>query len=308
MTITVELISVATGATLFLGILALSIFQKDRSFRREVIAASEPGARSRSALFHRLDEIFLRTRPGRSLAAAMAGAGLTWSPSGAVVLTLVAAAGMGAVVRPLMGWAGAVVAAVLIIVVALHLLKRRRAQRVDRFVAQLPELSRLLANSAEAGLSIRRGLEMAAREMDEPARSEIAQVVSELALGRSLQSGLEHLSERLPSRELGVLMQTIVIQARSGGALVKALSGISATLEERQQLRREIRTATAGATFTAVMVVGVAFGALVIMNLINPGALDQLLSEQLGIIVLVVAGVLFGLGFVLMRAVGKVEL
>lgn len=308
MTITVELISVATGATLFLGILALSIFQKDRSFRREVIAASEPGARSRSALFHRLDEIFLRTRPGRSLAAAMAGAGLTWSPSGAVVLTLVAAAGMGAVVRPLMGWAGAVVAAVLIIVVALHLLKRRRAQRVDRFVAQLPELSRLLANSAEAGLSIRRGLEMAAREMDEPARSEIAQVVSELALGRSLQSGLEHLSERLPSRELGVLMQTIVIQARSGGALVKALSGISATLEERQQLRREIRTATAGATFTAVMVVGVAFGALVIMNLINPGALDQLLSEQLGIMVLVVAGVLFGLGFVLMRAVGKVEL
>lgn len=308
MTITVELISVATGATLFLGILALSIFQKDGRFKREVIAASEPGARSRITLFSRWDEVFLRTRPGRSLAAAMAGAGMSWSPSGAVLLTLVAAASMGAVVRPLMGSAGAVVAGMLVVLVALHLLKRRRAQRVDRFVAQLPELSRLLSNSAEAGLSIRRGLEMAAKEMDEPARSEIAQVVSELALGRSLQSGLEHLSERLPSRELGVLMQTIVIQSRSGGALVKALAGISATLEERQQLRREIRTATAGATFTAVMVVGVAFGALLIMNLVNPGALDQLLSEPLGVVVIFVAGGLFGLGFVLMRTVGKVDL
>lgn len=47
----------------------------------------------------------------------------------------------------------------------------------------------------------------------------------------------------MPSRELNVLVRTIVIQAKAGGALVSALQDIAIALEDRKQLHREVHTA-----------------------------------------------------------------
>lgn len=309
MTVSVEMIVGATAGTLLLAIVTVAIFQRNARFKREVVSAADPGVRHRSRIVVQIDERVLRTRWGKRLAASLAGAGLArWSPSASVLMAVIAAAVAGAIGYGLLGWVFALVAAVGVITVAFQWLAKLRQARVDRFVSQLPELARLLSNSAEAGLSVHRGLELAATEMADPAQTELRQVVSELSVGRTLQGALENLNVRLPSSELAVLMQTIVIQARAGGALVKALSGISATLEERQQLRREIRTATSGATFTGFLVMGIGIGAVLLMNLIQPGVLDDLVSHPIGFIVVCVAFGFFVVGFLAMRRMGKVHL
>ena len=61
---------------------------------------------------------------------------------------------------------------------------------------------------------------------------------------------MENLGERLPSRELSVLVSTLAIQQRSGGDLVRALSDMAATLEARRETQREVKTLMAGATAT----------------------------------------------------------
>lgn len=136
----------------------------------------------------------------------------------------------------LMGKIASAVLAVTFPLVFLRWLEHRRMKRTQRFVAQLPDLARLLANGSSAGLSMRRCLGMAATELMSPACEEIGGVVTQLDIGWPVEQALQKLSERLPSREVGVLVRTIVIQQRAGGELVRALNDIAASLEDRKEL------------------------------------------------------------------------
>ncbi|GAB4084444.1 type II secretion system F family protein [Myceligenerans cantabricum] len=301
---------VAAGlvVTLLLAAATVATLANNAEVERQMVESAEMGVRSRVGLFARLDDRLQRYRWGKRLIALLAGSGLSaWSPSMFLAGTAAASVVAGLVVLPLFGRATAILAMLIVVVAARSWLERLRKQRVDRFVAQLPELARLLANGASAGLAVRRSLEMAATEMPEPAASEVAQVSSEMALGRSLQQALDNLSERLPSRELSVLAQTLTIQGRAGGALVTALSGIGSTLEERRRLRREVLTSTIGAQFSGYTVIFLAFGAVALMNAFSPGVVDEMITNLIGQVVLLVAGGLFVLGYLLVRRLSKVE-
>ncbi|MFI6424189.1 type II secretion system F family protein [Promicromonospora sp. NPDC050880] len=304
----VLLIAAGLFVTLLLAAATVATLADNAEIERRMVESADLDSSSGSRLFDRLDERLQNTRRGQRLTALLAGSGLpTWSPSMLLAGSAAGALAMGVIVLPLYGWATAVLATVLVVVGVRSWLDRRRKQRVERFVAQLPELARLLANGASAGLAVHRSLELAADEIAEPAASEMAQVTAEMALGRSLRDALSALSERLPSRELSVLVQTLTIQGRTGGALVTALSGIGATLEERRRLRREVVTATVGAQFSGYTVIFLGFAAVLLMNAFSPGVLDVMITNLAGQAVLVVATGLFAVGYVVVRRVAKVE-
>jgi len=187
-------------------------------------------------------------------------------------------------------------------------LSAQQGKRVEKFIAQLPELARLMANGASAGLGIRRSLEMSVRELPEPARSEMEQVSGELAVGQSLSAAMNHLSERLPSRELSVLVHTLVIQQRAGGALTTALSRIAATLDDRKQLRREAQTAAVSSLFSGTAVLIMVGLAVVLANAMTPGVIDKMLVNTIGQVAVFLSVGLFVTGFVVMRRVAKVDI
>ena len=208
----------------------------------------------------------------------------------------------------LMGKIASAVLAVTFPLVFLRWLEHRRMKRTQRFVAQLPDLARLLANGSSAGLSMRRCLGMAASELMSPACEEIGGVVTQLDIGWPVEQALQKLSERLPSREVGVLVRTIVIQQRAGGELVRALNDIAASLEDRKELRREVGTTILGASISGYAVILIGLGAVLLMNIAKPGILDMMASSFLGQIALAVAGVLFAGGVVMMRLVSRVDI
>ena len=208
----------------------------------------------------------------------------------------------------LMGKIASAVLAVTFPLVFLRWLEHRRMKRTQRFVAQLPDLARLLANGSSAGLSMRRCLGMAATELMSPACEEIGGVVTQLDIGWPVEQALQKLSERLPSREVGVLVRTIVIQQRAGGELVRALNDIAASLEDRKELRREVGTTILGASISGYAVILIGLGAVLLMNIAKPGILDMMASSFLGQIALAVAGVLFAGGVVMMRLVSRVDI
>jgi tight adherence protein B len=307
--VTVGLIAAVLGLTLTLLVVTTGVLQDNVAYRRRLLAAVDAAPTWRTSPLHGLDDRLRRTRWGSRLAALLNGSGLVGrSPSGFLLVVSGATALAMVVTYPLVGRVGAVLVGVTVVVSVRRWLDRRREARIERFVSQLPELARLLANGASAGLGVRRSIELAAREMDEPAATELTQVSSELGLGQQLDTVLQHLSERLPSRELLVLVQTLIIQSRSGGALVTALSNIAATLDERRQLRREIRTAVVGAAFSGYAVILIGIGSIFLMNLLSPGALDAMFGTFLGQLALLAAGLLFAVGFLLIRRLTRVEL
>jgi tight adherence protein B len=191
---------------------------------------------------------------------------------------------------------------------ARYYVERLRRKRRDEFVSQLPDLARVLANGASAGLSLPAAVQLAARELPEPAAEEMRVVVRELRVGQPVEDALESLRVRLPSRELGVLMTTLVIQQRAGGDTVRALNELSGTLDARKDLLREIRTLLAGSVYTGYVVAGIGVGAIVLINLMSPGVMRDMATSLPGIVALFACGTLWAIAFVAIRRATRVEI
>ena len=237
----------------------------------------------------------------------ISSAGLNWDVAITELALTGATVGTFLLSRLLVGHIAGGIFAILIPAVFFQWLRRRRDQRVERFIAQLPELSRILSNGTSAGMSVERSLILAAHEMSEPASVELKRTTSQLALGWSLDGALSELARRMPSRELNVLVRTIIIQSTAGGALASALHDIALALEDRKQLHREVRTAIIGSAFSAYLVPIIGLAAIILMNMMKPGVLDSMASSFIGRIILLAALLCFGIGALLMKLVSRVE-
>ena len=97
-----------------------------------------------------------------------------------------------------------------------------------------------------------------------------------MKVGRSVEDSLEALRDRLPSREVAVLMTTIVIQQRAGGDTVRALGELAATLERARTCGARSSTLLSGVVFTSYIVAAMAAGTILLINLISPGVTQQM--------------------------------
>jgi len=277
---------------------------------REELRERATGERSRprwARVDARLNAAFERTRPGHKLQVALDGAALRLRAMHAALIALAGAVAGYFLASLIVGRAASVVFGGLVVVALWMWLDHKRELRRDAFMSQLPELARILSNGASAGLSMVSAYGVAVEELDDPARTELQIALEEIRIGQPFERAMENLGERMPSRELSVLVSTLAIQQRSGGDLVRALSDMATTLEARRDTQREVRTLMAGATATSYVVMVIGAAALFLADLIRPGTLDRVARSPLGILALVVAGMLFVVGFVLIRRITRIE-
>jgi tight adherence protein B len=300
-----ELLLVVAAVVGLYGIWLLAISSARRSM---LVERGGVDLRRRRGLADAIDARLVRTQRGADLAGKLRSAGTQLTPTrylAAIAGGMLGAFLIASVVFPVLL---AIVAAGLVLWGGSAWLGRRLARRKEDFINQLPEVARLLSNGASAGLSMPAAVEMAAREIDAPAREELQSVLDEVHLGRSLDDALDSLARRLPSREIAVLMSTLIIQQRAGGDVVRALQDLSSTLDMRRETLREVRTLMAGAVFTSYVVPVLGVGALVMLNTVNSRTLPRMTSSPIGIIALVVAITLYALGSLAIRRITRIEL
>jgi tight adherence protein B len=297
------------AGVLLLALVGIAIYLSGSARRAEL--ASRGAAHDDESLIGRvrraLDRRLRRSAHGQRLTVWLSSAGTRISAADFVLGTTGIALFLWLVMRFLFSGPIALLFAVGITAGAARFyVERLRAKRSDAFVAQLPDLARVLANGASAGLSLPAAVQLAARELPEPAAAEMRAVVQELRVGQPIEDALEALRDRLPSRELGVLMTTLVIQQRAGGDTVRALNELGGTLEARKEVLREVRTVLSGAVYASYIVAGIGIAGIVMMNLLSPGVMRELTSTLPGIAALVVSGALWALGYVLIRRTTRV--
>ena len=300
MSITVRLIFLLLLFTLAFGVWGITLLLDESARKRALWAEATGGAVSAAERMKRIEGRLTVKGPFAVFARKLVSAGLSWSPLGAfstlvAVMVLIIIAG-----QVILGRVSSIIIAAMVPLAFFQWISRRSVQRKEGFISQLPELARIIANGNAAGLSI-------GREMPEPAGQEMRRVSRELDLGWSVDQVLTALSERLPSREVNVLVHTIVIQSRTGGALSDALADISQTLEDRKELRREVSTVILGSAVAGYAVIGIGLGAVVLLNFLQPGTLDYMAGSWAGRILLVISATLFVMGTFLMRIVSRIE-
>ncbi|MEU8544312.1 type II secretion system F family protein [Streptomyces sp. NPDC048717] len=257
--------------------------------------------------FRGVDRRVRRTTLGRALERRISATGLEVTPGEFVVYMAVAVAVLWATGQALLSPFFGPLCGFLGVWIALGYLNWQRQKRIEKFINQLPELSRILANATQAGLALRMALSLAADEMEAPAGDELEKVAQQLAVGTSIDDALGELADRLPSRELVVLVTTLVLANRAGGTVVSSLRNLTETLEERKETRREVRTQLSQVSMTAYSVPVIGIGSLLLIDNMQPGALDRMTGSGIGQIAVIAAFALYAVGFVVIRRVAKID-
>lgn len=304
------IILIALAATLCCGVWGL--YELSMGWRHQRVLASR-GAfngteRNVDTLLDDLDRRLSRTDIGKKVGKRISGSGVRIRVSTFLILlscgVLAAVLFIGEWMAPLFG----IVAAGVVGFVFFAYLRRKQERRKEEFTAQLPELARVLSNATQAGLALRMAIEIASEELDDPARTELKRTSDALKLGQPIEAALRDLEERMPSRELGVLISTLIVSARAGGSLVKALRGISTTLEERKETRREVKTIIGETVVSNWAIGGLGVAALVIVRLITPEALAKMSGSLIGEAVLGIAFFLFTIGLVIISRISRIDI
>ncbi|MFH8471542.1 type II secretion system F family protein [Streptomyces sp. NPDC018000] len=257
--------------------------------------------------FRRLDTRLRRTGLGRKLELKLAATGLELTPGEFFVYALAAMAGLWMIASSMLASFFGPVAALIGLWGTNAFLNWQRTKRTEHFINQLPELARILANATQAGLALRTSIGMAADEMENPAGEELARVSRRLAVGESLEDAMSELTDRLPSRELVVLVTTLVLSNRAGGTVVSSLRNLTETLEERKETRREVKTQLSQVTVTAYAVPIFGLGAMLLMNAVMPGALDRMTGAFIGQVAVVISIALYAIGFIVIRRMSRID-
>lgn len=310
-----DLALLTLGATVLccaLAVAGVQLYAAGRAHRQALVdrlsgaaPVHAPGGRVRR--FTAVDRRLRRTRLGRAVTLRLSATGLdltagefvSYVAAVVVALWLIAAASLAPFFGPIAGlvavW-GAVV-----------FLNWQRQKRIEAFINQLPDVARLIANATAAGLALRTALAMAAEELEAPAGEELARVADQLSLGRSIDDTLGELAERLPSRELVVLVTTLVLSNKAGGSVVSSLRNLTHTLEDRKETRREVRTMLSEVNATAFTVPMLGLGSLLLINSSNEGALARVTGSPLGQALVLISLGLYTVGFIVIRRLGKIE-
>ncbi|GGW36719.1 type II secretion system F family protein [Streptomyces caelestis] len=309
-----SLITLTTGVTLLtcvLAVVGLHSYAMGKAQRQALVdrlsATGQTPVVGRRRHFRDLDRRLRRTNLGKKLELRLAATGLDITPGEFFVCMLATVAGLWLIGQAALAPFFGPLAGLLGIWVAWQFLNWQRQKRIEKFINQLPELARILANATQAGLALRTAIGMAAEELEAPAGEELGKVASQLAIGASMDDALSELADRLPSRELVVLVTTLVLSNRAGGQVVSALRNLTETLEERKETRREVRTQLSQVSMTSYAVPVLGVGSLFLMNGVKDGALERMTGSPFGQGAVIIAFSLYAVGFILIRRLSRID-
>src|SRR5262245_2066080 len=172
----------------------------------------------------------------------------------------------------------------------------KRATRMKKFAAQLPEAMELVARALRAGHSLAAGLHVVADEMPEPISKEFGRVYEEQNLGVSLEDALLHMCDRVPNLDLRFFVTSVNIQRQTGGDLAEILDRIGHVIRERFKILGQVKALTAEGRLSGIVLIALPIGLFLMMLHMKPDYIRLLWTDEMGIKMSVGAIVLMILG------------
>ena len=182
-----------------------------------------------------------------------------------------------------------------------------RTRRVHKFEEQFPEAIELIARAMRAGHAFNTGIKIAADELPDPAGPEFKLLYERQNYGAQIADALRAFAERVPTIDARFFVTAVLTQREAGGNLSEVLDRLAAVMRERFRIRREVRTRSAHGRITAFVLAAMPPTLAVLMLLANPAQMMLLVTDPLGV-KLVIAGVVLQLvGMLLVRKIVDIQ-
>jgi tight adherence protein B len=186
-------------------------------------------------------------------------------------------------------------------------LRKKQRERVSKFNEGLADMITTIVGSLRAGFSFPQALKSVAEEASSPIKEEMEYVLKEMQYGKSLENALNDLKERMPSEDLDLMIQAILIQRQVGGNLATVLDKIVETIRDRTKIQRQISTLTAQGRLSGYVIALLPVILGFVLYLIQPKYIGTLFHSPIGIAMLV-AGFISGMiGFIMIKKITTIE-
>jgi tight adherence protein B len=184
---------------------------------------------------------------------------------------------------------------------------RSHRKRQQALLDQLADTLSILASSLRAGYSFLQALDTVSKEIGEPSASEFQRVVAEIRLGRPIDDALTAMGARIGSDDLKWAVIAINVQRNVGGNLAEVLDIVANTVRERGYIRRQVQVLSAEGRLSVAILSALPFLILLYMSIVNPDYVSPLFTTTTGIILLIAAGSMMGLGIYVMSRLVKID-
>ncbi|QOR67509.1 type II secretion system F family protein [Cytobacillus suaedae] len=185
--------------------------------------------------------------------------------------------------------------------------KKKQKERMTRFNEGLPDMLTTVVGSLRAGFSFPQALKAVVEEAQSPIKEEIERVLKEMQYGSSIEDSLNELKERMPSEDLDLMIQAILIQRQVGGNLATVLDKIVETIRDRTRIQRQVVTLTAQGRLSGIVIGLLPIALGLFIYLIEPEYIGTLFSSPIGLILISVGTISGLIGFIFIRKLTTIE-
>ncbi|HEY4551670.1 MAG TPA: type II secretion system F family protein [Bacillaceae bacterium] len=186
-------------------------------------------------------------------------------------------------------------------------ISRKQRKRLGKFNDDLPDMITSITGGLRAGFSFPQALKNVADEAQSPLKEEIEITLKEMQYGSTLEEALNSLKERMPSDDLDLMIQAIIIQRQVGGNLATVLDTIVSTIRERLRIQRDIKTLTAQGRLSGMVIGFMPLILGILLYLIEPAYIGSLFTHPVGIGLLIGGAISSIIGFFLIRKIISIE-
>jgi tight adherence protein B len=267
------------------GLLGLAALSAQRAVR-EARRASALGPFERSPMVGRRPSIAGHSVTGRAIAVTAACGVVAWLVAGPVGV------GVGA----------------LLLSVAPAVGRRVAARRASALLAQqLIDAVGALAAAARAGRSVAQAICSAAEEVGEPLASTLRTLGDALAAGDPFDDAVRRWAGSVGSDDAALVAATLSLHRRMGGDVAAGVDLVGVTLHDRAEVTAEVRSMTAQARLSGLIVGSLPIAFLAVLWLVSREDVVRGLSHPAGRVAVVIGLLLEAGAYVWIRRLLEVR-
>jgi tight adherence protein B len=185
--------------------------------------------------------------------------------------------------------------------------RARARKRLLLLEEQFPEAIDLIARALRAGHAFTSGLSLVAEEAPQPIAAEFRQLYEEQNFGKPLPEAMRTFGQRVPLLDARFFATAVLTQRESGGNLAVILDNIASVIRDRFKVKRHIRVVSAHARITGWILICEPPALAVVMMFVMPSHMAKLVSDPIGVGLIVFAIVMQTLGTLIIRKLVNIE-
>lgn len=166
----------------------------------------------------------------------------------------------------------------------------------------------ILNNAFKSGRSTMQAIEIVKDELDGPIKVEFEKMHTEIAYGLSLESVFKRFSKRVKIEEISYVASSLTILNKTGGNIVKVFTSIENSLFNKRRLESEMKALTSSSKVMSRILLALPFIFTIIILLLSPDYFNPLFNNFIGLTVLLIMILFYGLYVFFVAKIMRVRL